>query len=64
MVQVHPHIKRADKSKPVKPSTGASQLSPVLELPMLKAKITEEASNLIIGITDPAEARDRLNVRY
>ena len=42
----------------------ASQLSPVLELPMLKAKITEEASNMINGITDPAEARGRLNARY
>ena len=34
----------------------ASQLIPVLELATLKAKIPEEASTLIIGITDPAEA--------
>ena len=34
----------------------ASQLIPVLELATLKAKIPEEASTLIIGITDPTEA--------
>ena len=37
----------------------ASQLGPVLELGMLKAKIPEEASRMLIGITDPAEVWER-----
>ena len=42
----------------------ASGQGPVLEMDMLSVKIQAEACRLLIGITDQAEARDRLNKLY